>query len=102
MMSPSGPLGQGIPVDPEITPPQANAILFHQLARFLVWGREHTDVASAYPDFGLLLESATFVLTRVGRLEDPGSSACQDLSPHDGPNSEILAPDPRAEAGSPV
>jgi hypothetical protein len=48
---------------------QANAVLFHQVAQFVLWGQTHNEVAAAYPEFGRLLRNAAEVLTRSGSLE---------------------------------
>ncbi len=55
-----------------LTPPEINALLFYRLGQFVVWGREHGNLAAADPDLSALLESAIEALSRGGILE-PGS-----------------------------
>ena len=52
---------------------QINALLFYQLAQFVVWGQVHRDLAVAHPDLALLLETATVALSRGGILEHSAS-----------------------------
>jgi hypothetical protein len=72
---------------------QINALLFYQLAQFVVWGRVHRDLAVVHPDLALLLETATVALSRGGILDHsascvpPQSQATNFLL-----DSEILVP----------
>jgi len=75
----SGPI-EGDPGIVESTPQRTNAVLFHQLAQFLVWGQEHSDVAAVHSDLGKLLQATAFALNKAGVLEHPASSDIQDQS----------------------
>jgi len=57
-----------------LAPQQANALLFYQLAAFVVWGQAHRDLAAAHPDLAVLLQTATTALSRGGVLDDQASS----------------------------
>ena len=52
---------------------QINALLFYQLAQFVVWGQVHRDLAEVHPDLALLLETATVALSRGGILDHSAS-----------------------------
>jgi hypothetical protein len=52
---------------------QINAILFYQLAQFVVWGQVHRDLAVVHPDLAILLETATLALSGGGILDHPAS-----------------------------
>jgi hypothetical protein len=67
------PLNLG-PEIASLAPQHVNALLFYQLAQFVVWGHAHRDLAAAHPDFALLLQTATTALSRGGVLDDQGSS----------------------------
>ena len=56
-----------------LTPPEINALLFYRLGQFVVWGREHRDLAASDADLWRLLETATEALSRGGVLESDGS-----------------------------
>ncbi len=55
-----------------LTPPEINALLFYRLGQFVVWGQEHRELATAYPDLAALLETATRALSRGG-IPEPDS-----------------------------
>jgi hypothetical protein len=52
-----------------LTPQEANATLFYQLAQFVVWSEAHTDVVAADPDLARLLHTASIALSTSGVLE---------------------------------
>ena len=49
-----------------VSPQGVNALLFYQLAQFVVWGHAHRDLTAAHPDLALLLQTATTALSRGG------------------------------------
>jgi len=48
---------------------QFNALLFHELAQFVVWGARNKELVIANPDLASLLESAELTLNHGGLLE---------------------------------
>ena len=50
-------------------PRRSNAVLFCQLAKFLVWGQQHRETADTQPEFDRLLREAAAVLANAGTLE---------------------------------
>ncbi len=45
---------------------QFNALLFYELARFVVWAERHRDFAAADAELGDLVENASALLARAG------------------------------------
>ena len=45
---------------------KSNAVLFHQLAKFLVWGEQHRGTGVAQPEFERLLEETADALRHAG------------------------------------
>ena len=73
------------------TPEQISALLFSLLAKFLVWGQQHRDVAATYPDFDCLLENAETALAEGGIVDQPAGSILPcSSSPHAGLDSNTL------------
>lgn len=73
----SGENGRALPAggmmeDIGAGPARSNALLFYQLARFLVWGQQHKDLATSDPGFDRLLGEAAAVLASAGQcIESP-------------------------------
>jgi len=47
---------------------QATAVLFYHLARLLVWGQVHPELAAADPEFHHLMRGAADALAKVGAM----------------------------------
>ena len=47
---------------------RSNAVLFNQLAKFLVWGEQHRRTAVVQPEFERLLEETAEALRHAGSL----------------------------------
>ena len=52
-----------------LTPPEINALLFYRLGQFVVWGRQHHELAASDADLSRLLDSAAYALSRGGIRE---------------------------------
>ena len=57
------------------TPTQINALLFYQLAQFVIWGEQHRELAASHPDLTALLRTAAAALTEGAIPEDQGTLA---------------------------
>jgi hypothetical protein len=57
------------------TPREINASLFYQLAQFVVWGEQHSELVASHPDLAALLQTAAIALTQGGIPEQPGGLA---------------------------
>jgi hypothetical protein len=70
---------------------QINASLFFQLAQFVVWGQQHSEVAAAHPELARLLETATAALSRGGIPDHENALARDNSARQSVPESKTLA-----------
>ena len=70
---------------------QINASLFFQLAQFVVWGQQHSEVAAAHPELARLLETATAALSRGGIPDHEKCVSWDNSARHSVPDSKTLA-----------
>jgi hypothetical protein len=63
---------------PNLLVRQINALLFHELAQFVVWGERNKELVVAHPDLAALLQSAELTLSTGGLLDISDSSPRAD------------------------